>query len=174
MALDPKQASSAIERVHELTLQLQDTPLSQFSQQDVEAVVAAVVDDSGEPKELITLLVGNMHACLKLQLAQLLLRIWQVCTSTDAFKAKYSVVVQGVLAPLSGNILNAMEWTFTLQGDAIVRDGKLCMADTLDAAIRLVAAVSCNPDTISGDKYITTLWRLALCPPVLQGELILS
>eukprot|EP00953_Heterococcus_sp_UTEX-ZZ885_P036824 18957-Heterococcus_DN1.PRE.1 len=94
MALDPKQASSAIERVHELTLQLQDTPLSQFSQQDVEAVVAAVVDDSGEPKELITLLVGNMHACLKLQLAQLLLRIWQVCTSTDAFKAKYSVVVQ--------------------------------------------------------------------------------
>jgi hypothetical protein len=47
MALDPKQASSAIERVRELTFQLQDTPLSQFSQQDVEAVVAAVMDDSG-------------------------------------------------------------------------------------------------------------------------------
>jgi hypothetical protein len=52
--------------------------------------------------------------------------------------------------------------------------GKSCMADTLDAAIKLVAAVSCGPDTFSSDKFIITLWRLALCSPVLQGELDFS
>jgi hypothetical protein len=166
----------AIATMRKLALKFQDTGFAQYDDADVEFLVAAVASEDGQPRQLIDVFAwgprgAKLNPCLTVQITQLLLRIWQICTATTALSTLYAERLQLAFCTVHDKILEALDWIHLHQiTDVVVKDGCSFMADAADAAVKLVAETSSIDRYPQGQQALYVIWQLILVPPVAHGE----